>query len=131
MVPTEAPEPDGGIRRDKKPSLLDGPPLKKDRVSPIASATPLTHASPVTAVGSELSPATAAPSVTKADGVAAPAPSRGEVAQTAATLLAGKGGVGDGVREALEESAQLARAQASARARVASLRARGASLPEL
>lgn len=130
MAPTEAYEPPGdvsggGIRRDKK---LGGAP----KVSPMASATPLTHTSPVTAVGSELSPATAAPSVMKGQDVPrGPAPSTGEMTKTAATLLAGRGAVDDGVREALEESAQLARAQASARARVASLRARGASLPEL
>src|SRR5579883_1387234 len=150
MVPTEASsdrrDDAGELRRDKKapappgtkqPSLLDSPPLGKRAAelrgspSPMASATPLTHASPVTAVGSELSPATAAPSVSGKDAEAKPAPSKTEVARTAAAVLAGKGTSEDGVREALEESAQLARATASARARVAGLRSRGASLPEL
>src|SRR5438270_13965024 len=56
----------------------------------------------------------------------------GDVAAAAASIFSG--GTADdesGVREALQESAHLARATASARARVAALRARGASLPEL
>jgi hypothetical protein len=97
----------------------------------MASTTPLTHASPVTAVGSELSPATAAPSVMKGRDTPKPSLAPSEVAKTAATLMSGKSATDENVREALEESAQLARATASARARVASLRARGASLPEL
>jgi stalled ribosome alternative rescue factor ArfA len=144
MAPTDPPEPDG-IRREKKvssatpraspsppPSLLDAAPLGRSasRVSPMASAAPLAHSSP-TAVGSELAPATATPAVSSRE-EPPPAPvARGDVAKTAATVLAGRGSSEDGVRAALEESAQLARASASARARVAGLRARGASLPEL
>jgi len=142
MVPSEAPDPfaETGIRREKKPKQAAAQPPHLDTpgararggVSPMASATPLAHSSPMTAVGSELSSATAAPPIptSKPHEVRSVAP--GEVAKTAATLLSGKSATSDdGVREALEESATLARATASARARVASLRARGASLPEL
>ena len=148
MVPSEPADPaaSGGIRRERSGGSGTEPPNKKvvkappasaggvakaSAISPMASAAPLAHASPVTAVGSELAPATAAPSVSKGKEPAKPSLAPSDVAKTAATLMSGKSATDENVREALEESAQLARATASARARVASLRARGASLPEL
>jgi hypothetical protein len=154
--------PDEELRRDKppvkpvpsKPSLLDAGPIGPasgtpssgrpratgklaSTVSPMASAGPLAHASPLGAGASSLGPAAATPAY--ASGNPTPRPGRsasaGEMAHAAATILSGRSGHTDeesgNVRASLEESAQLARASASARARVAGLRARGASLPEL
>lgn len=157
--PSPAPRPRApGAPPTRALTPAGGTPLRKTSdLSALAATTPIGHASPLGAApASELASATAAPAVTAGRASTRPAATQGEVAAAAASILAGSGprptstdgkagpGADDqaaesaeeaseraSVRENLVESAALARASAQARARVAALRARGASLPEL
>jgi len=125
------------ITRTKRGEAQSDPTAKKtSEFSALSAASAVSNASPLGAgAASELAPAAAVPAL--ATGVQRPKDkaTKVEMAAAAASILGGA--TGDdaanaaAMRESLEESAALARASASARARVAALRARGASLPEL
>jgi hypothetical protein len=129
------PDPSAGPRAGR-PESPASPASKSasSTLSPLSTTTPIGNASPL-GTTTELAPAAAAPAPKTGPEPPKPKPAPGEVAAAAAQLLSG-GVVGSdseklALKETLEESAALARASASARARVAALRARGASLPEL